>query len=67
MRNEDQPGVVGKLGTGLGAAGVNIINFSLGATGEGHAVAAITVDREVPEATLAQLRAIPGIVSLETV
>lgn len=67
MRNEDQPGVVGKLGTGLGEAGVNIINFSLGATGEGQAVAAITVDREVPEATLARLRAIPGILSLEMV
>ncbi|GIX38625.1 MAG: D-3-phosphoglycerate dehydrogenase [Silanimonas sp.] len=67
MRNEDQPGVVGRLGTGLGEAGVNIINFSLGATGEGQAVAAITVDREVPEATLARLRAIPGILSLEMV
>ncbi|WP_028769737.1 phosphoglycerate dehydrogenase [Silanimonas lenta] len=67
MRNEDQPGVVGKLGTGLGEAGVNIINFSLGATGGGQAVAAITVDREVPEATLARLRAIPGILSLEMV
>lgn len=67
MRNEDQPGVVGKLGTGLGEAGVNIINFSLGATGGGQAVAAITVDREVPEATLTRLRAIPGILSLEMV
>jgi len=65
MRNEDQPGVIGKLGTGLGAAGVNINNFSLGSTGEGHAVAAITLDRAVPDTVLAQLRGIGGIVSLE--
>jgi hypothetical protein len=49
----------------LGAAGINIINFSLGATGDGHALAAITVDREVSQAQVAGLRTIPGIVSLE--
>lgn len=67
MRNEDRPGVIGLVGSHLGAGGINIINFSLGATGEGHATAAITVDREVPEAQVVGLRAIPGIVSLEMV
>lgn len=65
MRNEDRPGVVGTVGTQLGKGGVNIINFSLGATGDGQAVAAITVDREVPDTLLAELKKIPGIVSLE--
>ncbi len=67
MRNEDRPGVIGTIGTQLGKAGTNIINFSLGATGDGQAVAAITVDREVPDSTLAELRRIPGIVSLEAI
>jgi len=67
MRNEDQPGVIGKLGTALGLAGININNFSLGATGQGHAVAAITLDRAVPDAVLDRLRGIDGIVSLEMV
>jgi D-3-phosphoglycerate dehydrogenase len=65
MKNEDRPGVIGLLGSNLGAAGINIINFSLGATGDGHAIAAITVDREVSQAQVAGLRTIPGIVSLE--
>jgi D-3-phosphoglycerate dehydrogenase len=65
MRNEDKPGVIGQIGSQLGAAGVNIINFSLGTKGDGEAVAAITVDEEVSAAQLAGLRTIPGIVSLE--
>jgi D-3-phosphoglycerate dehydrogenase len=65
MRNEDRPGVIGLVGSHLGAAGVNIVNFALGSTGDGHAVAAITVDREVPAAQLVALRAIPGILSME--
>jgi D-3-phosphoglycerate dehydrogenase len=65
MRNEDKPGVIGLVGSHLGAAGVNIVNFSLGATGDGGAIAAITVDREVPAPQLASLRGIPGILSME--
>jgi D-3-phosphoglycerate dehydrogenase len=65
MRNEDKPGVIGQIGSQLGAAGVNIINFSLGAKGDGEAVAAITVDEEVSAQQLRALRTIPGIVSLE--
>ncbi|HJU84166.1 MAG TPA: phosphoglycerate dehydrogenase [Holophagaceae bacterium] len=65
MRNEDRPGVIGLVGSHLGAAGINIINFSLGATGDGQALAAITVDREVPAKQLASLRGIPGILNLE--
>jgi D-3-phosphoglycerate dehydrogenase len=65
MHNEDKPGVIGKVGTQLGEAGINIINFSLGARGDGEAVAAITVDEVVEPACLAELRKIPGIVALE--
>ena len=66
MRNEDRPGIIGLVGSHLGAAGVNIVNFSLGAKGDGQALAAITVDRAVPEAQLVALRGIPGVLSLET-
>lgn len=67
MENEDRPGVIGLVGSHLGAAGVNIINFSLGAKGDGRAVAAITVDRAVAEAQLVALRGVPGIVAMEQV
>jgi D-3-phosphoglycerate dehydrogenase len=65
MRNEDRPGMIGLVGSHLGAAGVNIVNFSLGAKGDGEARAAITVDRFVPEAQLVALRGIPGVLALE--
>ena len=65
MRNEDRPGIIGLVGSHLGAAGVNIVNFSLGATGDGQALAAITVDRPVPAAQVQALRGIPGVLSLE--
>ena len=65
MRNEDKPGVIGLVGSHLGAAGINIVNFSLGAKGDGGAVAAITVDRVVPDTQVAALRGIPGIVAME--
>jgi hypothetical protein len=65
MRNEDKPGVIGQIGSQLGAAGINIVNFSLGAKGDGQALAAITVDQEVSPAQLRELRTIPGIVALE--
>ncbi len=65
MRNEDRPGIIGLVGSHLGAAGVNIVNFSLGAKGDGEALAAITVDRAVPEAQLVALRGIAGVLSLE--
>ena len=65
MRNEDRPGIIGLVGSHLGAAGVNIVNFSLGAKGDGEALAAITVDRTVPDAQLLAVRSIPGVLSLE--
>jgi predicted amino acid-binding ACT domain protein len=65
LRNEDRPGIVGLVGSELGTSGINIVNFSLGASGDGNALAAITVDRHVPEAQLQALRGKPGILSLD--
>ena len=52
--NEDKPGFIGKLGTMLGDAGVNIANFTLGRSAPGQdAIALIEVDGAVP-ATVAE-------------
>ncbi len=67
LRNEDRPGMIGLVGSHLGAAGINIVNFSLGAKGNGEALAAITVDRPVPDGQLVALRGIPGVLALEAV
>ncbi|TXH76504.1 MAG: phosphoglycerate dehydrogenase [Lysobacteraceae bacterium] len=67
MRNEDRPGMIGLVGSLLGAAGVNIVNFALGAAGDGQARAAITVDRPLTDAQIATLKDTPGILSLQQV
>jgi hypothetical protein len=59
--------MIGLIGTHLGVAGVNIINFTLGSTGEGQALAAITVDRHIDEALMTALRGVPGVIELERV
>jgi len=67
LRNEDRPGMIGTVGSKLGAAGINIVNFALGAAGDGQARAAITVDQPVSEAQLEVLRGTPGVLSLQQV
>ena len=67
LRNEDRPGMIGTVGSQLGAAGINIVNFALGAVGDGQARAAITVDREVTDEQLVLLRATPGVLSMQQV
>ena len=43
IKNDDQPGVIGEVGTILGKHGVNIANFGLG-RGEGGAVGVVNID-----------------------
>ena len=62
VRNEDTPGIVGRVGTILGAQGVNIARMGLGRKpGSGRAIMLIEVDSEVPPALLAELVKAPGI------
>lgn len=48
FENNDQPGVVGQLGTILGKHGINIANFALGRTESGNAVGAVHLDEPTP-------------------
>jgi D-3-phosphoglycerate dehydrogenase len=67
MRNQDVPGVIGKVGTILGKHGINIANFSLGRRVETHggtaheAIAVVHVDGGVPEAVVSELRDVPAV------
>jgi D-3-phosphoglycerate dehydrogenase len=65
-RNEDKPGFIGRLGTRLGEAGINIANFNLGRTGPGvTAVCLVGVDGVVEPFVLDQIRALPGVVDVD--
>jgi D-3-phosphoglycerate dehydrogenase len=60
--NEDAPGFIGRLGTTLGEAGVNIGTFHLGRrSAGGEAILLLSVDEAVDEALLAKVRALPGV------
>ena len=60
VTNEDKPGFIGRLGTVLGEAKVNIANFTLGRTAPGaDAIALVEVDGEVSEKVVADIRKLP--------
>jgi D-3-phosphoglycerate dehydrogenase len=60
--NEDAPGFIGRLGTTLGEAGVNIGTFHLGRReAGGEAILLLSVDDVVSEELLAKVRALPGV------
>jgi D-3-phosphoglycerate dehydrogenase len=60
VTNEDKPGFIGRLGTLLGDAKVNIANFNLGRAAQGaDAICVVQVDERVPDSVLSAIRAIP--------
>ena len=67
LRNRDVPGVIGKVGTILGEAEINIADFSLGRrTSEAsveprEAIAVVHVDGPVPDDVLKKLEEIPAV------
>jgi D-3-phosphoglycerate dehydrogenase len=62
IRNNDQPGVIGDIGTILGRHGVNIANFALGREGK-NAVGVVIVDEVAPirQAVLEDLQKVSAI------
>jgi D-3-phosphoglycerate dehydrogenase / 2-oxoglutarate reductase len=64
--NEDAPGFIGRLGTTLGEAGVNIGTFHLGRRAAGgEAVLLLSVDQPIEGDTLAEVKALPGVKSVQ--
>ncbi len=60
--NEDAPGFIGRLGTTLGEAGVNIATFHLGRReAGGEAVALVAVDGHIGAELLTRLETLPGV------
>ncbi len=64
LRNRDEPGVIGQVGSTLGKLGVNIATFALGrreAARGAEAVSLVRLDGEVPASILGPIRAIAAI------
>ncbi|BAM06886.1 phosphoglycerate dehydrogenase [Leptospirillum ferrooxidans] len=66
LTNQDQPGVVGAVGTILGNHKINISRMQFGRDYPGgKAISMIGVDNEISPALLSELRKIPNILSLK--
>jgi D-3-phosphoglycerate dehydrogenase / 2-oxoglutarate reductase len=66
VRNEDKPGFIGRLGTKLGEAKINIANFTLGRNKPGaNAVCLVALDGNVSSALLDDIRKIHGVVTAQ--
>ena len=66
--NQDQPGVVGTVGTILGEAGINISRMQLGLVPErSEAAMLVNVDRPPDASVLETLRALPNMLSVQLV
>ncbi len=64
LRNRDEPGVIGQVGSTLGNLGVNIATFALGRRDEkqgAEAVSLVRLDGEVSDSILGAIRGIPAI------
>jgi D-3-phosphoglycerate dehydrogenase len=60
VTNEDKPGFIGRLGTVLGGAGVNIASFALGRSAPGaDAIALVEVDGAVEDNVVGEIRKLP--------
>jgi D-3-phosphoglycerate dehydrogenase len=64
IRNRDVPGVIGRVGTVLGEAGINIGSYHQArrTAQDGEALAAINVDQPLTPDVLAKLAALPDVV-----
>jgi D-3-phosphoglycerate dehydrogenase len=66
-QHRDVPGMIGRVGTILGDARVNISTMQVSRnTVGGDAIMVLSIDRPADETTLAALRAVPGIGSVRT-
>ena len=64
VRNHDEPGVIGAVGSTLGKLGINIATFALGRRGGmqgAEAVSLVRLDGEVPESALEPIRALKAV------
>jgi D-3-phosphoglycerate dehydrogenase len=62
IRNQDVPGVIGRVGTILGNRHLNIANFALGRNQQAQeAIGLVNVDDHIPAEVLEEIRAIPAV------
>jgi D-3-phosphoglycerate dehydrogenase len=67
VTNKDKPGFIGKFGTTLADAGVNIATFHLGRSAEGEdAICLVSIDGDLPETVLTKVKSLPLVMQATT-
>jgi D-3-phosphoglycerate dehydrogenase len=63
VTNQDRPGFIGRFGETMARHGINIATFHLGrASANGDAICLVSVDEDLSESVLAEVRALPLVV-----
>jgi D-3-phosphoglycerate dehydrogenase len=63
VRNADKPGFIGRFGSLMGEAGINIATMNLGRDKPGgDAICLVAIDEPIPDAVLAKVKALPQVV-----
>lgn len=66
ITNNDKPGFVGRVGTLLGNAGINMGTFHLGRIAEGGAaISIIETDGKVPQEVMDQVQTVPNVIQVK--
>ena len=66
ITNHDRPGFIGRLGTALGDAGINIARMQFGRDFEGgNAIALVSVDQAISVEVLAEVQSIPNVIQVK--
>ncbi len=67
VNNRDAPGLIGAFAKKIGDAGINIATFHLGRRDEtSDAIALVEVDQPVPDSLVAEVRALPDVVRVQS-
>jgi D-3-phosphoglycerate dehydrogenase len=66
IENDDQPGVIGNLGSTLAKHGINIARFQLGRR-EGRALCMVNTDTQADKKVIEEIRSLPNIISVHSI
>jgi len=66
FKNNDEPGVIGDVGSIIAKHNINISDFRLGRDIQSHALAVIKVDSDIPKELLEELSKLPACISVKT-
>lgn len=67
FRNQDRPGVIGKVGTILGENHINIAGFELSRQSDGEAMAFVNIDSTIPKNVIDKIISIDGMIEAKLV